>query len=230
MLKRSLPILVLAICAVLISVIFFPSEPETEEITSEDYLADSLGNLYQGTKEVEVAPPPVVASPLDSAYVWSDSQYSWIATRLLDPETDLVPLSTSSTPALQTNSPTVIDWELLVNIEYRSEYFEEMGMDLYAPIFGEKLKALDGQLVEITGYVIPVVEDGSEVALSANPYASCFFCGKASPASVMSVLFVKPQKRLRTDDYRTIQGRLKLNYDDPNQFYYILKDAQLIRS
>ncbi|MEL6658784.1 MAG: hypothetical protein AAFP77_29885 [Bacteroidota bacterium] len=178
--------------------------------------------------EGTLASLPAVA--LDSVYAWNDTLFDWVAQRLINPEEDLQKPILVATSTGQDRPPTIVDWEILTNIEYRSEYFAEMDMEMYAPIFSDKLKALDGRLIEITGYVIPVVDDGREIALSANPYAACFFCGKASPASVMSVQFDKPKRKLRTDDYRTVRGRLKLNYDDPNQFYYILKDAQLINS
>ena len=171
--------------------------------------------------------PQFDITPSDSVFVWEDSLYTFIAHRLWTPEDNKPPGKNNA--AKDSISITQIDWPILTDIEYRSEYFEEMEMELYSPIFPDRLKKLDGRLVEITGYVIPVVEDGSEVALSANPYAACFFCGKASPASVMSIMFTKPQRRLRTDDYKTIIGRMRLNYDDPNQFYYILEQAYLKR-
>ncbi|MEO0725822.1 MAG: hypothetical protein AAFZ63_14870, partial [Bacteroidota bacterium] len=146
--------------------------------------------------EETLASLPAVA--LDSVYAWNDTLFDWVAQRLINPEKDLYKPTLVATSTAQDRPPTVVDWEILTNIEYRSEYFAEMDMEMYAPIFSDKLKALDGQLIEITGYVIPVVDDGREIALSANPYAACFFCGKASPASVMSVQFDKPKRKLRT--------------------------------
>ena len=64
------------------------------------------------------------------------------------------------------------------------------------------------------------------MSLSYNPYASCFFCGKASPASVMSMYLKDEDVRYKMDDFKTFRGTLHLNYDDPNEFYYILRDAR----
>ena len=220
-------VLSLLLAAVLIIGFTFTNKDENTAAPTDSTLSKTTEEL-NATSEESVNDFPAVT--LDSVYAWNDTLYDWIPQRLLDPEKDLQKPDASASTAAKDLPPTVIDWDVLTNIEYRSEYFAEMDMEMYAPIFSDKLKALDGQLIEITGYVIPVVDDGREIALSANPYAACFFCGKASPASVMSVQFEKPKRKLRTDDYRTVRGRLKLNYDDPNQFYYILKDAQLIRS
>ena len=221
MIKKSPWALVLLATILLLGFSFYVTTPDTEA-TIDSPAADTLDNTAVVAASITETLPAVSS---DSVYRWNDTLYDWIGQRLLDPEKDLQPTTPSGALTAQKGSPIVLEWSTLIDIEYRSEYFAEMDMEMYSPIFGEKLKAVDGQLVEVTGYVIPIVQDGREIALSANPYAACFFCGKASPASVISVILAKPNKRLRTDDFRTIRGRLKLNYDDPNQFYYILKDA-----
>jgi hypothetical protein len=95
------------------------------------------------------------------------------------------------------------------------------------PIFPEFLKNLDGKLVAVEGYAIPFDLSGNLITLSMNPFSACFFCGKAGPASIMSVLFEKPQKGLKTDDYIYLTGRLRLNSTDPSQPYYTLEHAEL---
>jgi hypothetical protein len=101
-------------------------------------------------------------------------------------------------------------------------------MKIYAPVFPDGLKAIDGKQVIIEGFVIPFDEKGDILALSANPYAACFFCGKASPASVLS-LYVKKKKRYKMDDFRKFKGVLHLNADDPEEYYYILRNAVPIK-
>lgn len=95
------------------------------------------------------------------------------------------------------------------------------------PIFSEAVKQLEGKLITIEGYAIPLDPSGNQIVLSANPYSACFFCGKASPASIMSVLFSKQQKGLKTDDFITVTGRLQLNSTDTSQPYYTLEHATL---
>lgn len=130
-------------------------------------------------------------------------------------------------PTISTADPIKIDWELLLDIKFTLKYIPEEDFSMYQPIFTDAVKALDGKEVIIKGYVIPIDEEGTELALSANPYSSCFFCGEASPASIMSIFLPKKERRFKTDDFRTFRGKLVLNYDDPNQFYYLLKGARL---
>lgn len=121
--------------------------------------------------------------------------------------------------------PIELKWDDLIDINYKVRYFESLDMDVSAPVFGNAQKALDGKEVIIEGFVIPFDEDMKYLSLSANPYASCFFCGNASPASVISMYMKDGTKRYQIDDFKTFKGRLHLNYDDPNEFIYILKDA-----
>jgi hypothetical protein len=126
--------------------------------------------------------------------------------------------------------PEEIKWNLLTDIEYELKFMPSMDTEMYVPIFTQAVKMLDGKEVIIEGYVIPFDMDEEEeiLSLSANPYAACFFCGKASPASVMSLYLKEKRKRYYTDDFKKFKGTLHLNYDDPYEFYYILKDAEEI--
>jgi len=125
-----------------------------------------------------------------------------------------------------TVEPIPVSWKLLANIDFELVYNKKLGMEAYAPIYPETIKQLSGKLVRIKGYVIPYDESQEAVALSANNYASCFFCGKASAASILTLRFAKPGKRYKVDAYRTFEGRLRLNYADPDEFYYVLDQAK----
>ena len=112
-----------------------------------------------------------------------------------------------------------------MDINYELRYFKELDMEIYAPVFSEAVKALDGKEVILEGFVLVFDEEPDLLSLSANPYASCFFCGKASPASVISMYLKKKRKRYKMDDFKKFRGTLHLNHDDPNEFYYILRNA-----
>jgi len=127
------------------------------------------------------------------------------------------------------SSPTKVSWKTLQNIKFVKKFYKEIDGEMQAPVFTEELKKLDGKLVQVEGYVVPVDDKGKYVALSAYPYAACFFCGKAGPASVMTVKFKKKNKSYRTDDYVQFRGYLRLNYDDINEFYYILNESEEIK-
>jgi hypothetical protein len=121
--------------------------------------------------------------------------------------------------------PVKLSWKTMQNIKFKNKYYKEIDGEMMVPEFTPEIKNLNGQQVRVEGYCIPVDEKGHYIALSANPYAACFFCGKAGPASVMTIQFKKKNKSYNTDDYRHFQGKLRLNYDDINEFYYVLEDA-----
>jgi hypothetical protein len=133
------------------------------------------------------------------------------------------------TPQDATEEPIEIEWQLLMDIEYELKYFEELDMDMYAPLFPQKIKALHEKEVIIVGFVLPFEKEWDVLALSANPFASCFFCGQASPASIISMYLKDKKKRYKMDDFKKFKGTLHLNEDDPDEFYYILRDAEEIK-
>ena len=125
--------------------------------------------------------------------------------------------------------PIEVKWETLIDIEFKERYFKSIDMVADAPVFGPEQLALDGKYVKITGYVIPYDEQGNYLSLSANPYASCFFCGNASPASVMSLYLKDDRKNYRIDDFKTFKGTLYLNAENLDEFMYYLKNVEEIR-
>lgn len=122
-------------------------------------------------------------------------------------------------------SSTYIDWRDLEAIDFEQKYVQEVQGNMLFPKFTSMLKALNGSTVEVKGYIVPVEKEGKSIALSANPYASCFFCGKAGPASVMTVQLKTPNTKYRTDQFRKFSGILRLNATDIRQFYYVLENA-----
>jgi hypothetical protein len=124
--------------------------------------------------------------------------------------------------------PIVINWELLLDVQSKLHYYKELDMEVNVPQFRQMQKDLDGKEVIIEGFVIPIDDIGFSLALSKYPFANCFFCGKASPASVLSLYLKDQRKRYKVDDFRKFRGTLHLNYDNPYEFYYILRDARAI--
>lgn len=125
------------------------------------------------------------------------------------------------------NLPSV--WKTLSKITYKKEYNELMGFKIDIPVFSQGIKDLEGQVVEIKGYIIPVegYKSHKEFILSAFPYNMCFFCGGAGPETVLEVEAKEP---IEYDaDQVIIKGTLELNADDINRLFYILKDAELVK-
>lgn len=97
------------------------------------------------------------------------------------------------------------------------------------PRFEKPLKKLDGKTITIRGYVLPLDVDGQSYALSANPFAACFFCGGAGAESVLGLWFDgPPPRRYKTDEMATFEGTLVLN-DVYGGYVYLLQQVKEVR-
>lgn len=131
----------------------------------------------------------------------------------------------------QKEEPIPITWKMLADVTFFEEFNKEYDFNVMVPKYGKTVKDLEGKLVEITGYAIPLEEVGMDqdiLVLSANTYASCFFCGKAGPESIMDIKPKKKIKGIKVDKKLRFRGRLVLNERDLTKLYYILKDAVLV--
>jgi len=122
-----------------------------------------------------------------------------------------------------------IDWKLLAKVEWSEKYSKEHDETFYYPKFGKEVLAMNGQPVQIKGYVIPVDVETGYFVLSANPFASCFFCGQAGPESILELQLKEGGKKFKTDDVRTFKGTLRLNYEDLMHCNYILESAEVVK-
>ncbi|MEM6344383.1 MAG: hypothetical protein AAF927_10910 [Bacteroidota bacterium] len=159
----------------------------------------------------------------DEVYRWDEQSMDWV---IEDESKSISHFANYTTLNNTLLAPINLDWRVLMDIRYESKYFPELEMDMYAPVFSEEVNALDKKEVLIEGFVIPLDQKGKMVALSFNPYASCFFCGEASPASVISLYLKNTRKRYKIDDFVQFRGVLHLNHDNPDEFYYILRNAE----
>lgn len=119
-------------------------------------------------------------------------------------------------------------WKTLAKITYTKQYDELMGFKVDIPVFSEDIMAMEGQEVEIKGYIIPVegYKSHKEFIFSAFPYTMCFFCGGAGPETVMDVFASNPVEY--TAEQVTLKGKLELNATDINRLMYALIDAELV--
>lgn len=168
---------------------------------------------------------PVDAIVNDTIYDWDESRYEWVPAEL-GAAAALADTTTLPMTEAARNTPQLLKWPTLTDIRYCIQYFAKADMQSFAPIFPAHIRTLDGAMIRIKGYVIPLDETGETIALSSNSFASCFFCGQASPATVMSMRLAESGRRYEMDEQRTFTGRLRLNYDNPDEFYYILEDAR----
>ncbi len=125
-------------------------------------------------------------------------------------------------------------WEVLLSdVRTRYRYDSQYNAFIPTPRFGREVRALEGTEINLKGFFLPADVSGSVIVLSYLPMAMCFFCSSAGIESVVEIHNI-PQhnnrfRRLRTDDFIEIKGRLRLNADDLNHLIYILEDAELVK-
>lgn len=102
-------------------------------------------------------------------------------------------------------------------------------MQAEVPIFDEKVRSLEGQEIQLTGYYLPVVVSRSRIIISKLPYASCFFCGGGvGMESVAEIQFDGDAPRFKLDELVTVKGQLRLNDNEYDQLVFILTDASIV--
>jgi len=119
---------------------------------------------------------------------------------------------------------SALTWTDFADVNFEPEYNEKYDVHFLMPKFGEKIKAFNGKEVQITGYFLDISGTGEIFLVSANPMASCFFCGGAGPESIIEVAFKEPPP-FKTDQVVKVSGVLQLNREDVDHCNYILKKA-----
>lgn len=126
------------------------------------------------------------------------------------------------------------EWNILLNdVRMRYRYSVEYNTFLQVPRFGNTLKQMDEQEIVLRGFFLPADVTGDAFVLSHVPMQMCFFCAGAGIESVVEIHSVVSHsirfRRLSTDDFIEVKGRLRLNQDDLDHLIYILEDAELVR-
>ncbi|MCP9234433.1 hypothetical protein [Lewinella sp. JB7] len=119
-------------------------------------------------------------------------------------------------------------WQDLAKVTYEKKYDELLGFKVDVPVFAESIRAMEGKIIEISGYIVPVegYKSHREFVFSAYPYNMCFFCGGAGPETVMEVTASEPVKY--STSRITLRGKLTLNDSNINRLMYLLTDAELV--
>ena len=118
------------------------------------------------------------------------------------------------------------NWNTLAEVEYEKSS-DEYG-EIYVPKFGDKVQAMNGKTVSLSGFIIPFegMFEPKHIILSSLPIAACFFCGGSGPETVAEAYLNEEVKY--TAKPVTVTGRLELNDTDYDQLMYILKDAEVV--
>lgn len=132
-------------------------------------------------------------------------------------------LSTLLLFSVYSQAQLIVDWSAFTGTGYE---LNEDGAYVN-PEYTETLKQLDGKMIMLKGYIVPVDVQLQTYVLSAYPLAQCFFCGNAGPETVVQLYFKNAPPRLLTDQYVVLMGRLKLEQVKPGSFFFTLFETQL---
>ncbi|MFK6999658.1 hypothetical protein [Flavobacterium oreochromis] len=119
-----------------------------------------------------------------------------------------------------------LTWKKLGYIKFVKKQHKDYGMIDY-PVISPEIKIRNNKKVIISGFIVPI--DNVNYAISKNVFASCFFCGKAGPETIAGLKFKEGKKKLRTDQYVTISGILKINETDVDNWMYNLVDVVILK-
>ena len=119
-----------------------------------------------------------------------------------------------------------LTWQEILETQYKV-ITEGNNEGLYTPTFSDDLKKLEGEVVLIAGYLVPMDISNDTYALSMSPFSSCFFCGNAGPNTVIELQFEEKQSKFMVDQFVMIKGVLRLNRFNPKRLFFTLENAQM---
>lgn len=120
-----------------------------------------------------------------------------------------------------------LTWKLLAQIKYLKKPSKDYPEGVMYPIINTTLKAKNKKTVTMSGFIVPI--DNKNYALSKNVFASCFFCGKAGPETIMGLKFKNPNMKLKTDQYVTVEGTFRYNDTDVDDWIYHVDNAVITK-
>ena len=127
---------------------------------------------------------------------------------------------------VQNTKPDTLSWRLLGQVKYLKKPDEEYG-EIMWPIINTQLKKSHGKRIVMSGFVIPI--DNTSYALSKNVFASCFFCGKAGPETIMGIKFRDKKTKMKTDTYVMLEGKFRVNDKNAEDWMYHIEDAVVVK-
>lgn len=121
--------------------------------------------------------------------------------------------------APRTDGPNPLPWGLLL----------ETALDRRAkPTFPEPLKARAGLKVEMVGYMQPLGDDlETGLFLLVEQPVGCWYCELPQTTGIVCVELKGGKTTPLTRNPLKVTGTLTLNADDPEDFYFTVKDAEV---
>ncbi|MDG1528787.1 MAG: hypothetical protein P8I51_04000 [Polaribacter sp.] len=90
------------------------------------------------------------------------------------------------------------------------------------------LKDVENKKVKIRGYFLDIDPDGNWYVLSKNPFATCFFCGKSGPETILELISYKNvKKKFKSDDLVEVTGFFNIVYDPEDKMSFVIEKASI---
>jgi hypothetical protein len=138
-------------------------------------------------------------------------------------QAEIASFATNNNKIVATDTLT---WKMLGEIKYMKKKHASYG-EVDFPIINTKLKKLAKKTIVMSGFIVPI--DNKNYALSKNVFASCFFCGKSGPETIMGIKFKGATPKLKTDTYLTIKGTFRPNENDVEDWIYNCDNAEIVK-
>jgi hypothetical protein len=125
-----------------------------------------------------------------------------------------------------------VTWSDFSEITYVEKWDEEEKVFYMIPVFDNKLKAIDGKTVTITGYLFPIdVQSGYYILKADNKPFGCCMSHAGNPNELIELRFENIDPKL-LEKYATRQitvtGNFELNENDIMALDLILESAMVI--
>lgn len=122
-------------------------------------------------------------------------------------------------------------WQEFAKVPFKDTYVRQFKDIFPVPEFDARIRAWEGKVITLTGYVIPATEaPGFDwIILSRYSFANCFFCGKAGVESIAEIQMKGKRPHFKNDRTYTFKGKLRLNKDDWDHLHFILENATLVK-
>lgn len=122
-----------------------------------------------------------------------------------------------------------LSWKDIIDVYAKEVSFSEKNPALAIKGQGKSLKDIEEKVITITGYFLDLDPEGEWFMVSKNPFATCFFCGKSGPETILELIDYKNLKKYKSDDLVEVTGFFNIVYDPEDRMSFVLEKASIKR-
>jgi uncharacterized membrane protein YcgQ (UPF0703/DUF1980 family) len=119
-------------------------------------------------------------------------------------------------------------WELLETTKIKNKFNPETEEFDQVVKFLKKLKKLDGQKIQLKGFIVPDFFGREKVILSEFRNSRFTCCSLMSDIRRLVEIEGMDSVKFKIGEAVTLKGNLKLNTEDPFKFMYILENTKCL--